>query len=181
MDEKETSDGSERPRGILSAADRRFLRDPSEQKSSAARSQRRKAVRERVHASLRDFVILLRHLPDEQREQIFREEGVGEKINIGVRNSAIEGLAFLYLGLGDITERDKDGQFANAIEKAIGAAHASRGDALESVNVSIEVEHGGALGDQYDLDELSAAELEQRIRMDLIDPKDLVEAIKSRE
>lgn len=178
----ENTEPGERPRGILSPADRNFLRGTTEYAHASTATERRNAIRERVHSSLRDYRVLLEHLPDALREQAFREEKVDEKINVGVRNSVIDGLAFLYLGLSDATDGNEVSEFTDAIEDALGRAYEQRGRAIESVDVSIEVEEGGALEElDTPLEELPEATLVQLMQSDRITLSEYTEAVKNQE
>jgi hypothetical protein len=69
---------SNRGRGVLTESDRKFLaaseRERKEEYSSAARTKRRQAIRERVTNAMYDFAILYEGLPDEELREIFSQE-----------------------------------------------------------------------------------------------------------
>lgn len=95
-----TGDDS-RGRGILSPADRQYLRNPEEY-SRQASHEREKAIRGRVDNAIRDFTVLFEHLDHDQREKIF---GSNLTPQIQFNDSAFEsgvrdGLAFLIEGSG---------------------------------------------------------------------------------
>jgi len=87
----------DRDRGILSEADRSYLRADEEEREEnytrQARSKREDEIFNRTHHALRDFQLLLEHLPADQREQLF---SLGPKRNRDV----IDALTFLYAGVG---------------------------------------------------------------------------------
>lgn len=62
------TDGDDRDRGVLSPADRQFLRSPEEY-SRQATHEREKAIRERVWNAILDFE-LLANMPPEQRQRV---------------------------------------------------------------------------------------------------------------
>lgn len=64
-----------RNRGILTQADREFLRGEKELKPQSAR-KRRQQIRERVWNAIFDFWLLVDHLPDEDWEGIFEQRRV---------------------------------------------------------------------------------------------------------
>lgn len=67
-----------RPRGVLSGADRRYLKDPesyAQEHSRQSVRERKKAIRERTRNALLDFQILFEELPPEERKKIFTPPG----------------------------------------------------------------------------------------------------------
>ena len=66
------TDGDDRDRGVLSPADRQFLRSPEEY-SRQATHEREKAIRERVWNAILDFE-LLANMPPEQRQRVLASD-----------------------------------------------------------------------------------------------------------
>lgn len=69
----------ERDRGILSKADRNFLRASDGEYSRQATHERERAIEERVVNSLLDFEILFEHLTREERREIYEQLPEGER------------------------------------------------------------------------------------------------------
>jgi len=84
-------DRDERPRGILSPADRRFLRGDADLQSEQSVYDARYRIRQRVHNALLDFSLLFERLDDRDREQVF--DG-SEDLTAAI----VDAVAFLYLG-----------------------------------------------------------------------------------
>lgn len=168
-----------RPRGIYTGTDRKFLWGVKEYTDRpVSRSNRRGEIRERTINSLRDL-LYLSLIDDERRERIFDE--VNETTDPGELRDAVASLIeFLYLGLDDrekwLTETVTDG-VANALH-----AETSPGTyGFPSVDVDIDTEKG------YNLDELeerlrdgyahtlTAAEVGALVKMGRVDREDLEE------
>lgn len=89
-------DGSERPRGILSPADRKYLLASDEELrdeySRQARSKRDEAIHVRVRNALKDFQILVSELSQADFEKIFQQPSAGDI------NGMTAALSFIYRG-----------------------------------------------------------------------------------
>ena len=127
--------------GFLTDTDKEFLKMQSrgEQKydSNQARYDRRRAIRERTRAALRDFTILYETLDEEKRKKIF---GISDDpldveggISTETRGGITDALAFLYLSLeGEVGEsasrRTQPGvpSFKGVLEKAVSKAERDR-------------------------------------------------------
>jgi hypothetical protein len=72
------SEDPDRPRGILSPADRKYLLASDEEReadySRSARAQRKSAIHDRTTHALMDFVLLFDHLDDEELLRLFGPE-----------------------------------------------------------------------------------------------------------
>lgn len=102
-------DSTSRDRGILTEADREFLSlsedERKEQYTAPSRSQRRKAIRERIENALLDFPQLARQVDDDVLEDVFGpdrgaididgETAVGSTISDGQVRGVPFGLMFL--------------------------------------------------------------------------------------
>ena len=102
-------DSTSRDRGILTEADREFLSlsedERKEQYTAPSRSQRRKAIRERIENALLDFPQLARQVDDDVLEDVFGpdrgaididgETAVGSTISEGQALDVPFGLMFL--------------------------------------------------------------------------------------
>lgn len=99
--EDEWEDRFERDRGMLTDTDRQFLWGVKTYDSKVTRSERRRAIRERVEHTLLDLFYLTM-LDDDQRERVFEAIEGGQEP--GELRSAVASLVeFLYLGLdGDV-------------------------------------------------------------------------------
>lgn len=100
-------DDVDRPRGILSTADRKWLLDGEAEyeknHSRQASAARKAAVEERLRHALRDFQLLNEHLPTDSREAIFDLSPVGEAGDREELEEDIQALiTFLYAGMGGV-------------------------------------------------------------------------------
>jgi hypothetical protein len=112
------SPNKDRPRGILSEADREFLQGEKELSESAERNARQR-IRQRVTAGLADFELLWMCLSDRDLELIFHPEEDDERH--GIRSWSHHAIAFIRLGLW--TNRDPHAdRIADAVEQAAFAA-----------------------------------------------------------
>ena len=93
-------DSSERGRGVLSPADREFLRGDRDLSSVQAERNARARIRGRVYDALLDFEVLVEQLEDRDRELVF-----GKRASDADGTEAFDGfvatLAFLYRGLAE--------------------------------------------------------------------------------
>lgn len=128
LDDFEDFAEEERPRGILTKEDRRFLTGKKEVSEQTARDTRYR-IRERVKNSLADFG-LLHDLPDDDRKTIF------ESLDHQGLPAVGDALSFLYLGVKDI-EEDFETLLARAIKEAMFRKDPER---IISVSVDIEIE-----------------------------------------
>lgn len=86
---------SERPRGILSEADRKYLSGLKEYKHKQSESNRKQAIRVRTAHAIHDFLLLSRLLEKEEREKIFNEEIGEEDLQFFLQSM----ISFIYVGL----------------------------------------------------------------------------------
>lgn len=166
----------ERPRGMLTDTDRKFLWGNVEYKHQNTGINRRKDIRGRVENGVLDLFYLTM-LEDRDRERIFEE--LEANTDPGELRSAIAGLVhFLYLGLdGDLE------WFEETLVHGIGNAEYTLGKegtryGQAEVNADITVSHG------YNVDEiesryqagrgntLTPAEIGVLVRAGRLDPGD---------
>lgn len=109
---------TERPRGILTPADREFLIGLKEYNHKQQYSNRRKDIRERTANALLDFSLLQYSLQDRDRKRIFqspaKEAGVEE---VQFQESIQSMLYWTYLGLKE-QRYDFEGLLVRAIKEA---------------------------------------------------------------
>lgn len=120
--------GDDRDRGILSTADREYLRGEREFGSEQAERNARARVRDRVYEALLDFELLVEHLSERDRELVF-----ADRVTEGGRGATalLSAVAFLYRGVGDT-----DVPFETVLAEGISLAEA---DDDRSVTVDFEL------------------------------------------
>ncbi len=139
----------ERPRGILSPADRKYLKNPDEYSDQAA-YERRQSIVTRVHEAFHDFPVLVSRLEEERRREAFEDRDLDHKDHtLNVLSSAF---AFLYLGITDTVEPEelaKDA-FEDSIADGVQRAYLQRGISVDGVTVTIEVDTGPTIEELKD-------------------------------
>jgi hypothetical protein len=128
----------ERPRGLLSEADRAYLRGETELSDSAERNARHR-IRERIKSGLKDFELLWLCLSDRDLELVFSPEEDGDRQRI--RGCSHHAIAFLWLGLWTGSD-----PYAGRVSDALEQATFSAGWVADAeVNISTEPAPEGAL------------------------------------
>lgn len=102
-------DTEERPRGILSPADRRFLRGEADLRSDQSAYDARYRIRQRLRDALLDFSLLFESLDDRDRTQVFEDEDLAGAI--------VDAVAFLYQGAGE-GDRPREVLFTEGLQRA---------------------------------------------------------------
>ncbi|WP_049928532.1 hypothetical protein [Halopiger goleimassiliensis] len=92
--------GGERDRGILTPADRAYLRGETQLASDQSERNARSRIRNRVRESIRDFEVLIEHLPERDRRLVF-EKQFDELDGPAAYDALVSAIAFLYLGVED--------------------------------------------------------------------------------
>ena len=160
-----------RDRGILTDADRAYLRGDRTYGSEQAERNARARVRDRVWNAVLDFELLLADLSDHDRELVF-----GKRADRGDATAVFDGLvaatAFCYRATDD-TDLD----FETVLREAVNVAEASEGRAA---TVEFDVTHLGldAEGLRRKLDrgeELSLTELAYLQESDAFGPREVAE------
>lgn len=173
-------DTGERERGILSTADRDFLRSDPDDYSRQARHAREEAIRERVTNAVLDFTLLFEHLEHDQREEIFPPAYTHTEIGdpdfeAGVRDT----LAFIIEGCGGFRRLDEwefhSEQLAERMLKEAFTRGAWRwGYDLQDLRLEVTAEEIPVRellqrlddGDELTVDELARLAVSQRDRVD---------------
>ena len=172
----------DRERGILTPADRKFLRGEKEYASEQSERDARYRIRQRVKNAIMDFSILLRHMQDKDRSQIFSdyfteskepdpdeltnddlEDIIEETMFIGGVSDAI---GFFYLG-----STDTGTPFDEVIEAGLSSGEEQRGFVVDSVDVSFDISReqpdtGDLLNKLLSGEGLTAEELRAVLRSD---------------
>lgn len=166
----------DRPRGILSKADREYLCGLKDYAHAQSEANRRQDIRDRVINGLKDFTILWLLLDPDERSNIFDEMGEDEV------NHCIESMiTFGFLGI----DQDRP-RFEERIEHGVllGANYDTAGrwaGEATDVDVSIDIDYQpdvDALYDQFqeeNADQLTPAEIGVLVRAGKILPEDLDE------
>lgn len=121
--------GDERPRGILSPADRAYLRGESDFASAQSERNARARIRERVRAGLYDADLLADALSGRDRELVFEKYFGGDPAGI---RALIGAVAFLYRGA-----EDAGLSFETLVEEGVSRAEAGR-DRAANVEISVD-------------------------------------------
>jgi hypothetical protein len=93
---REIVDSMTDKKGFLTRTDRNYLRGGKEYDSKQGRYDRRQSIRERTRGALRDFRLLVKQLPDEERDKIFAAEPGDKELTDDVGKA----IQFLYTGMG---------------------------------------------------------------------------------
>lgn len=120
----------DRERGILSQADREYLRGEAEFSSVQAERNARARIRDRVYEATYDFELLVETLSDRDRELVF-EKRLGESDGREAYDALVSALAFLYRGV-----EDTGIEFEDALTEAINVAEA-RDDRAARVDLEL--------------------------------------------
>ena len=116
-------DGTDRDRGILSEADRAYLRGETEFSSVQSERNARARIRDRLFEAVRDFELLVEQLGERDRELVF-EKRFGSMAGTDAFDALVSALALLYRGVDD-TELD----FEELLNEAVNVAEAGEGRA----------------------------------------------------
>lgn len=137
--------GRDRERGILSEADRSYLRGGTEYASIQSERNARARIRDRVYEGVRDFELLVGALPAEDRKLVF-EKRFAELDGVEAFDALVSAVAFLYLAVGDT-----DLEFDRVLHEAVNVAEARSNRAA---TVDLDVTYHS----------LSAAELRRKLK-----------------
>lgn len=120
----------DRPRGILSAADREFLLDSAQDKTNQTARNTRSRIRERTVNGIIDFSLLFGNLEERDFDQVFSADD--PELNAALQSALVDAIAFLYRG-----RKASDGSVDTALETAIRQAE-EKDNQLADVSISIE-------------------------------------------
>ena len=115
--------GAERERGILTEADRAYLRGETDFSSVQSERNARARIRDRLFEAVRDFELLVEGLDEHDRELVF-EKRVGDLDGHEAFDALVSAQALLYRGIGD-TDLD----FETVLHEAVNVAEAGEGRA----------------------------------------------------
>lgn len=131
------AEDTDRPRGLLSRADREFLLASDEERSEnytrQGASTRERAIKERVQNGLRDFQLLAKHLPAEQRDEIFEVEW-GSREHGELEQDVVDAIQFIYAGMGGQT------WFGRVLKTGVRNGENELGYVRNALDVSIDFE-----------------------------------------
>lgn len=125
----------DRPRGLLSRADREYLLGLTEMEHEQSKRNAEARIRQRVTEGIVDFYLLVRHLQRKDRKQIF-EKGMDDP---AFRYGLVGMQTFAYMGL-----KESGMEFEHILEPAITRAeevYAAEGlDSTVDVDVTFDVD-----------------------------------------
>lgn len=159
--------GDDRDRGILSPADRAYLRDETEFGSVQSERNARARIRERVYNAILDFELLVDGLADRDRELVF-EDRLETTDGTEAFDALVSAVAFLYRA-ADHTEIE----FETLLQEGINLAEAKE-DRAATVEFDLTF-HGLTVdqlrtklerGERLSLTELAYLHQSDEVRMD---------------
>ena len=121
---------ADRGRGILTPADRRFLRGDVTLGSEQSRYDARYRIRQRARNALLDFPLLFERLAERDREQVFDGEVDG------LSDAIVDAIAFCYLGATDL-DADPEQLIAAGVRRA---EREQRGPDCPVLDVDVSIE-----------------------------------------
>ncbi|MWG35818.1 hypothetical protein [Halomarina oriensis] len=122
--------GDDRDRGLLSSADRAFLRGEADLSSVQSERNARARIRDRVYDGVLDFELLVERLSERDRTLVF-EKRFGSMEGTAAHDALVSALAFVYRAVGD-TDLD----FEDVLREAVNVAEASE-DRAASVDLDV--------------------------------------------
>lgn len=122
--------GGSRERGVLSPADRAYLRGETEFASAQSERNTRSRIRDRIHDATLDFEVLIEHLSDHDRELVFGKR-FEETEGTEALDALVSAIAFLYLATGDT-----DVAFETVLKEGINVAEA-KADRAATVDLDL--------------------------------------------
>ncbi|WP_323191761.1 hypothetical protein [Halostella sp. PRR32] len=111
--------GDSRDRGILSQADRAYLRGEADLATVQSERNTRARIRDRIYDAVLDFELVVGELTDHDRKLIF-EKRLAETEGTEAFDALVSAVAFLYQATGD-TELD----FETVLKEGINVAEAT--------------------------------------------------------
>jgi hypothetical protein len=155
---------NDRPRGILTAADRKLLRmdavERSENYSRPNRHQRWSTIEERTRNGIEDLSVLYRHLPEKRRKNVF-ENLTDSLLPWAWINLLAEGFGFQLLGILEQIDSSLDDDevyqrvFERSIERALTKYSGGDGIAGAKVTVDVTIEGWAPYDEIYEHEDLS--------------------------
>lgn len=166
-------DEFERPRGIFTRIDRKYLSGFKEYEHKQSESNRRQEIRERVIHAFHDFR-LLSWLSERERNKVFNEVTLGK-----LHDNLVSLLAFVYRGIG----RDPEA-IEQIVEIAIFRVEAENDPkegyqgGIADVSVDIDIDHGYDVEKIYERlqqgqeEQLTPAEIGVLVRAGVLDKEE---------
>lgn len=159
--------GKSRERGLLSPADRAYLRGEADLASVQSERNTRSRIRERIYHALFDFELLVEHLSERDRELVF-EKRFGEIDGADAFDALVSAMAFLYRGVNDT-----DLEFETVLSEAINVAEVSD-DRVATVDLEVtfqsltveQLRHKLERGETLSLTEIAYLHQSDEVRMD---------------
>lgn len=133
------SGDGERDRGILSTADRAYLRGERELSSVQAERNARARIRRRIHDALLDFEVLVEHLAERDVDLVFGERASDED-GRAFFDALVSAAAFLYRGVGR-TDLDFETVLREGVNLAEAADDRAATVALDVTYHALDADH----------------------------------------
>ena len=160
-------EGNDRDRGILSEADRTYLRGDADLASVQSERNTRGRIRDRIYQSVLDFELLVEHLAERDRRLVF-EKRFGEIDGTEAFDALVSAVAFLYRAIGD-TDLD----FETVLHEAINVAEA-KDERAATVGLDLtfhslsaeQLRHKLERGETLSLTEIAYLHESDQVRMD---------------
>jgi len=147
----------ERGRGVLTRNDRDWIVNRPEDLNESTKRQKAQRIRDRLHQSILDFPILLRHLDYADLKQAFEDRTDPEPgAQMHFSNALFDVIAVLYLGRLERNEETAVGRgegwyFEEMASGGIKRALIESGSSVENVEVSVNIERGPRFEEVEDL------------------------------
>lgn len=159
--------GDNRERGILTPADRSYLRNETELASVQSERNTRARIRNRVYHAILDFELLIETLSDHDQELIFKKR-FGAIDGTEAYDALVSAVAFLY----QATEYT-DLEFETVLNESINMAEAKDGR-IATVEIAVtfqslttdQLRHKLKAGEELSLTEIAYLHKSDEIRMD---------------
>ncbi|WP_256686791.1 hypothetical protein [Halococcus qingdaonensis] len=137
---------ADRPRGVLSPADRAFLRGETEMTHDQSRRNAEARIRERIVNAIEDFTLLVHTLKPKDREGVF--DTVDDPAFV---DGVLSMLSFTYLGLKE-SGMDFEQVLVPAVRRAeeVHAAGTLGSTADVAVDFDVRAEYGTSVDDTAD-------------------------------
>ncbi|UPV72807.1 hypothetical protein M0R89_09620 [Halorussus limi] len=159
--------GDERDRGILSKADRAYLRGETEFASVQSERNARARIRERIHDAILDFEVLVECLSERDRRLVV-ENQFESADGTEAFDALVSAVAFLYR-----VTKDTDLEFETVLSEAVNLAEASD-DRAATVRLDLtfqsltaeQLRHKLERGESLSLTEIAFLHESDEVRMD---------------
>ena len=159
--------GNERDRGVLSRADRAYLRGEADLATVQSERNARARIRDRIYQSILDFEVLVEHLSERDRELVFEKRF--ESIDgTEAFDALVSAVAFLYQAT-----KDTELEFESVLHEAVNLAEASD-DRAATVQLDLtfqsltaeQLRHKLERGESLSLTEIAYLHESDEVRMD---------------